>query len=156
MVSGFWLEGSRRIESVVYEAEQAYLNQFDDLAKRKRGVAYMPYEGASGSMVVINLGGHKDNYAQWDEVYSEKGGKYKMILRYVPVAGKEREINDRRLEVTVNGDRVTVDSLETAGSKRIAQCTVTVNLKKGYNDVKIGSRFTWTPDLDCFLLVPME
>lgn len=79
-----------------------------------------------------------------------------MILRYVPVAGKEREINDRRLEVTVNGDRVTVDSLETAGSKRIAQCTVTVNLKKGYNDVKIGSRFTWTPDLDCFLLVPME
>lgn len=150
------VEGSRRIEPVVYEAEHAYLNQFDDLAKRKRGVAYMPYEGASGSMVVTNLGGHKDNYAQWDEVYSEKGGKYKMILRYVPVAGKEREINDRRLEVTVNGDRMTVDSLETAGSKRIAQCTVTVNLKKGYNDVKIGSRFTWTPDLDCFLLVPME
>lgn len=150
------VEGSRRIEPVVYEAEHAYLNQFDDLAKRKRGVAYMSYEGASGSMVVTNLGGHKDNYAQWDEVYSEKGGKYKMILRYVPVAGKECEINDRRLEVTVNGDRVTVDSLETAGSKRIAQCTVTVNLKKGYNDVKIGSRFTWTPDLDCFLLVPME
>ena len=150
------VEGSRRLEPVLYEAEQAYLNGFDDLAKRKRGVAYMPFEGASGSMVVTNLGGHKENYAQWDEVFSEKGGKYKMIVRYIPVAQREREINDRRLEVTVNGTRVTLDNLETDSTQGIAQAELVVDLQKGYNVVRIGSRFTWTPDLDCFMLAPVE
>lgn len=150
------VEGSRRLEPVLYEAEQAYLNGFDDLAKRKRGVAYMPFEGASGSMVVTNLGGHKENYAQWDEVFSEKGGKYKMIVRYIPVAQREREINDRRLEVTVNGIRVTLDNLETDSTQGIAQAELVVDLQKGYNVVRIGSRFTWTPDLDCFMLAPVE
>lgn len=59
-----------------YEAEQAYLNQFDDLGKRKRGIAFMPFETASGGMTITNLGGHKDNYAQWNEVFSEQGGTY--------------------------------------------------------------------------------
>ena len=116
----------------------------------------MPFEGASGSMVVTNLGGHKENYAQWDEVFSEKGGKYKMIVRYIPVAQREREINDRRLEVTVNGTRVTLDNLETDSTQGIAQAELVVDLQKGYNVVRIGSRFTWTPDLDCFMLAPVE
>lgn len=146
------VEGEERLEPVRYEAEQAYLHQFDNLAKRPRGVAYLPYEGASGGMLVTNLGGHRDNYARWNEVFSEEGGRYRMTVCYVPAAKREREINDRRLEVTVNGTRVSLTELETDRSKGVCRAELTVDLQKGYNTVSIGSRLTWTPDLDCFVL----
>lgn len=146
------VEGEERLEPVRYEAEQAYLHQFDNLAKRPRGVAYLPYEGASGDMLVTNLGGHRDNYARWNEVFSEEGGRYRMTVCYVPAAKREREINDRRLEVTVNGTWVSLTELETDRSKGVCRAELTVDLQKGYNTVSIGSRLTWTPDLDCFVL----
>lgn len=151
------VEAEKRIEPVIYEAEQAYLNNFDDLAKKKRGVAFMPYDKASGSMTVANLGGHKENYAQWNEVYSQNGGKYTMTICYVPAeTGKSqignKEVKDRRIEVTVNGDRTDFDQLETDRSKGVCSITLPVTLQKGYNVVKIGSRLSWCPDIDCFRL----
>lgn len=150
------VEGERRMEPTRYEAEQAYLNQFDDLGKRKREIAFMPFETASGGMTITNLGGHKDNYAQWNEVFSEQGGTYQMTVQYIPAEKKEREISDRRLEVTVNGNMTVADKLETDRSKGVAQTTFTVNLQKGYNVIRIGSRFSWSPDLDCFTLTPVK
>lgn len=85
------LEGEMRVEPCVYEAEWAYLNMYDALAKKKRGIVFMPYQSALGGMVVSNLGGHKDNYTEWNEVYSENGGKYKMTVYYAPVKKKGRE-----------------------------------------------------------------
>ena len=35
-------------------------------------------------MLVTNLGGHRDNYARWNEVFSEEGGRYRMTVCYVP------------------------------------------------------------------------
>ncbi len=91
----------------------------------------MPFETASGGMAITNLGGHKDNYAQWNEVFSEQGGTYQMTVQYIPAEKKEREISDRRLEVTINGNMTVTDKLETDRSKGVAQMTFTVNLQKG-------------------------
>lgn len=150
------IEGRKRIEPCIYEAEQAFLNQFDDLAKRRRGVAFMPFEGASGNMTVTNLGGHKDNYAQWDEVFSETGGKYMMKVCYVPSArrkiGSIMEIDDRRIEVSVNGNMYCFDKLETNRDEGVKNVEFEVELQKGYNFVKIGSRYSWTPDIDCLIV----
>ena len=155
------VEGEKRIEPIRYEAEQAYLNLFDDLGKRKRGVTFMPSSYASGKMTVINLGGQEDNYAQWDNVYSEKGGQYLMDIYYVPIKKgrssiKEREINDYRMEISVNGDMFCLKDFESEESKGIRSIQHTINLKKGYNTIKIGSRYTWVPDLDCFTLTPKK
>lgn len=149
------VEGEQRLEPVRYEAEQAYLNQFDDLAKRERIVGYKPYDGASGGMVVSNLGGSRDNYAEWKEVYSERGGKYLMHIAYVSTGKKDRQINDRILEVEVNGNRVVVDNLKK-DTKTVATVEVPVELKPGYNVVRMSSRLTWTPDIDCFTLEPVN
>ena len=155
------VEGEKRIEPIRYEAEQAYLNLFDDLGKRKRGVTFMPSSYASGKMTVINLGGQEDNYAQWDNVYSEKGGQYLMDIYYAPIKKgrssiKEREINDYRMEISVNGDMFCLKDFESEESKGIRRIQHTINLKKGYNTIKIGSRYTWVPDLDCFILTPKK
>lgn len=149
-------EAERRLEPQLYEAEHAYLNEFDDLAKHPRGVAYMPFEGASGGMTICNVGGHASNYAEWKEVFSEKGGAYRMTIHYVPAERREREISDRRLTVSVNGNQVELDGLETDRSKGVATVALTVTLRPGYNVVRMGSRLTWTPDLDCFTLVPLS
>lgn len=145
------LEGEKRLEPFRYEAEQAYLNQFDDLGKRNRGVAYMPYAGASGGMVVTNLGGERDNYAEWKDVYSEVGGAYDMCIAYVPSKKQERQINDRRIEVEINGNIFVVEHLEK-DKDDIEFVHVPINLNKGYNVVRILSHLTWTPDIDCFTL----
>lgn len=150
------VEGEKRTDPVRYEAEQAYLNQYDALLKRPRAVAYQSFEGASGDMTICNLGGHKDNYAEWNEVYSSTGGKYKLQIHYVPAGKREREIEDRRMEVTVNGNRTTISNLETDRSKGVSVVEIPVELNKGYNVVRIGSRYTWTPDLDCLVVEAVE
>lgn len=153
------VEAEKRVERTVYEAEQAYLNQFDALGKRKRGVNYMPFDGAPGGMTVCNLGGYKDNYAEWNKVFSEKGGKYKMTISYVPSDNtksqiKNKEVKDRRIEVTVNGNRTSLNNPETDRSKGVQKVNIEVELQPGYNVVRMGSRLSWSHDIDCFVLEP--
>ena len=145
------LEASERLEPTLYEAEQAYLNLYNDLAK-PRSVVYAPYEGASGGMVVSNLGGQAENYAEWNEVYSERGGLYEMCIHYVPALGSEKELPDRKLEVSVNGHQTLLDNLEDDPARGVVQTTLLVRLKAGYNIVRMCSPYTWTPDIDCFTL----
>ena len=147
----FRLEARKRLEPEHYEAEWAYLNAYNDLA-RPRTVLYAPYEGASGGMVVSNLGGQAANYAEWRDVYSEKGGRYEMCISYVPAVGSDLEIRDRKLEVSVNGTKVLLDDLESDPSKGVMQVSLPVELKAGYNVVRMCSPYTWTPDIDCFTL----
>lgn len=141
------LKGEKRLEPTRYEAEWAYLPCFNDLGKQKRIVTYIPMLQASGGMKVGYLGGSKENYAEWKEVYSEKGGIYEMTIHYIP--GKFR-----KLQVDVNHDKVVVfDQLEVEGDKeRIATVQCKVELKPGNNVVRMGSAYTWAPDIDCFTL----
>lgn len=147
----FRLEARKRLEPERYEAEWAYLPLYNDLAK-PRSVVYAPYAGASGGMVVSNLGGQAENYAEWNEVYSERGGCYEMCISYVPAAGSGREIRDRKLEVSVNGDKVLLDDLESDPACGVVQVVIPVKLNPGYNVVRMCSPYTWTPDIDCFTL----
>lgn len=146
------LEAEERLEPLLYEAEWAYLPLFDDLGKRARGVAYISCKGASGGMMVTNLGGEAENYAEWNEVYSCKGGTYKMHIFYVPASHKAREIKDRKLEVEVNGQKVMLENLETDASRGVCTVTLPIELKAGNNVVRMGSPYTWAPNIDCFIL----
>ena len=141
------LEGEQRLEPTRYEAEWAYLPCFNDLAKQKRMVTYIPMQQASGRMKVGYLGGSKENYAEWQEVYSEEGGLYEMTIHYIP--GKFR-----KLQVDVNHDKaVLFDQFEVEGDEeRIATIKLQVELKPGNNVVRMGSLYTWAPYLDCFTL----
>lgn len=145
------LKARKRLEPVLYEAEWAYLHEYNDLAK-PRSVLYAPYEGASGGMIVSNLGGQASNYAEWSEVYSEHGGRYEMCISYVPAVGSKLELRDRKLEVSVNDSKVLLDQLESDPSKGVMKVVVPVELKAGYNVVRMCSPYTWTPDIDCFTL----
>ena len=141
--SGMFLrmEGDTRLEPTVYEAEWAYLPLYNDLGKNSKGISYA-YDGeASGKMKVGFIGGQPENYAEWAEVYSDKGGRYHMTINYS--YGKDRE-----LELTVNDSTIKIHSL--ADDDDHHQLTVPVDLKPGYNLVRMGNSYNWAPDIDNF------
>ncbi|MDD3039354.1 alpha-galactosidase [Bacteroides sp.] len=137
------MEGENRLEPTLYEAEWAYLPLYNDLGKNSKGIVYS-YDGqASGKMKVGFIGGQPENYAEWSEVYSEKGGRYNMMINYS--FGK-----DRQLDVTVNGKTTRINSLSDNNDHN--QITVPVELKPGYNVIRMGNSYNWAPDVDYFTL----
>ncbi len=85
------VEGKKRLEPTLYEAEWSYLPLFNDLGKNSKAVRYQSQEEASGKMMVGYLGGQPENYAEWKEVYSETGGSYEMTIRYAQGGGRQYE-----------------------------------------------------------------
>ena len=139
------MEAEKRLEPDRYEAEWAYLPCFDDLGKNLKQILYAVSPGCSGGMKVHHLGGSEENYAEWREVYSEKGGQYEMTIRYCsPV--------DRKLEIWVNGMEHEMEGLNSGGEDELREASCTVVLDSGYNNIRMGNRFGWAPDVDMFIL----
>lgn len=141
----FRIEAEKRLESSLYEAEWAYLPCYDDLGTHSKSIRYAPCEKASGKMTVSFIGGSSENYAEWDNVYSKKGGAYEMKIFYLPE-------KNRKLEVNINGKSYFFKNLETDSSKGIMTITLSVQLNRGENTIRIGSPYCWAPDIDCFTL----
>lgn len=136
-------EAQKRLEPTVYEAEWGYLPCFDNLGKDKRQVLYAYQPGASLGMTVSYLGGRKENLLRWDQVYSEMGGMYDMVVTYLPA-------EHRGLQVAVNGKNIVVENLKAKGGW--STVTIPVFLKKGYNVVEMGNPYAWAVDIDKFEL----
>lgn len=150
------VEGRVRLEPSLYEAEWAYLPLFDDLDADVRGICHQPCDGASGGMIVSNAGTRYDNHLEWAEVWSSEGGMYEMTISYVPAAVGEREINDQCIEVEVNGRTTLLRQIERDRTKGLCRVSLPVRLNPGYNTVRMGSSYTWAPDIDCFTLRKIE
>ena len=139
------MEAERRLEPERYEAERAFLPCFDDLGKQPKPVLYLASPQCSGGMKVFRLGGREENFAEWPEVYSEKGGQYEMTVSYCSPS-------PRKLEVWVNGTLHELSNLSSGSSDSVASATLPVTLVPGYNVVRMGNRYGWAPDIDCFTL----
>lgn len=108
-------------------------------------------------MLVTNIGGSSQNYMEWKDVYSQKGGAYTMTISYLPPKAGKREVNDRRIEVEVNGEKqAPLKQLQQNSTEGLCTVSLPVRLKPGYNTIRMGSAYTWTPDIDCFTLMPSE
>ena len=143
--SGMFLrmEGENRLEPTLYEAEWAYLPLYNDLGKNSKGIVYSYDRQASGKMKVGFIGGQPENYAEWSEVYSEKGGRYNMTINYSFGKG-------RQLDLTVNDTTTRINSL--ADDDNHHQIIVPVELKPGYNVIRMCNSYNWAPDIDNFTL----
>lgn len=113
------------------------------VGKNPKGIIYAADQEASGKMKVGFLGGQPENYAEWPEVYSADGGRYQMTVHYSFGKG-------RQLEIDVNGIVTKIDSL--GEDDKHNQVTIPVDLKAGYNHIRMGNSYNWAPDIDCFTL----
>lgn len=145
------LEGKTRLEPSRYEAETAFLPQYNDLGKRSRGIDFKQVDEASGKMLVANIGGEAENTIDWNEVYSQKGGKYTIKIACMITTG-ERSLTDHKLLLTVNGVSQFVP-LNTEVVNKLQTVEAVIDLKPGYNTIQMGSPYTWAPNIDCFELI---
>ena len=151
------LEAEQRLEPTRYEAEWAYLPLYNDLGKQARIISPRPFEGASGRMIVTHVGGSKDNYMEWSNIYSDNGGNYTLTIAYLPPEAGKREVNDRLVEIEINGQAYApIKKLAKSRSEGICTVSLTVRLVPGRNTIRLGSAYTWTPDIDCITLEPQS
>ena len=140
------MKGRNRLEPTHYEAEWASLNCFQ-LYNSREAAYYVKGQGnaISGKTKVGNLGSYAENYAEWDKVYSNKGGNYQLSIYYM--TGE-----NRNLTVIVNGQTYELKSLHSGSWDTPAVHTMDVRLNKGYNTIRMGNPTAWAPDIDCFKL----
>lgn len=131
------VEGER-IEPVLYEAEWGYCPDFT--AIRGTGVKYIPVEGASGSAVATNLGDSPMNYLEWADVFSLKGGKYRISVRF-----SSPEAVDFDLVVNGKAHHASVATTDSA----FVEIPFDVEFLKGENDVRISGVTSSKVALDC-------
>lgn len=131
------VEGER-IEPVLYEAEWGYCPDFT--AIRGTGVKYIPVEGASGRAVATNLGDSPTNYLEWADVFSLKGGKYR-----ISVCFSSPEAVDFDLVVNGKAHHASVAATDSA----FVEIPFEVELLKGENDVRISGVTLSQVALDC-------
>lgn len=133
----------QRTEQLCYEGEHAYLHQF--VAWEKEKAHYQNEPNASGGKKIVFLGKGKENYAEWRNVYSEKGGRYELTLYYY--------CDDHRdLTVTVNGKEIQLYNLNSGLPNARASVTIPILLQKGENTIRMNNENTWAPDIDAFTL----
>ena len=131
------VEGER-IEPVLYEAEWGYCPDFT--AIRGTGVKYIPVEGASGRAVATNLGDSPTNYLEWGDVFSLKGGKYRISVRF-----SSPEAVDFDLVVNGKAHHASVAATDSA----FVEIPFDVEFLKGENDVRISGVTSSKVALDC-------
>lgn len=136
-----------RTEQTVYEGEQAYLHAFVAWDKTK---AHYQYDTkASCNHKIVFLGNDENNYAEWNKIYSQKGGRYELTIYY--------DTDEQRdLVLTVNGEKLVLSALCSGLKNASSSVTVTVDLKKGYNTVRMGNSKGWAPNIDRFELKRIE
>lgn len=71
-------EGLKRTEPETYEAEWAFCKAFNDIGTSP--VSYLTSDTLSCGYATAGLGGSPDNYIDWTDVYSRRGGQYEATL----------------------------------------------------------------------------
>lgn len=141
----FFVTG-KRAEKKTYQAEESWMKAYQELGKQGTAV-YVPCEAADQGEYAGTLGNHPDNYLEWRNVYSKKGGKYTISIRYASA-------DPRNMELSVNGVAVKYLTGLSSGdyTKSWSTVEVPIELKKGMNTVRLSNANDWMPNIDCMTL----
>lgn len=142
-------EGERRIERTRYEAETAYISDYQELKNNQteRTGIYEAAAYCSSGFKAGWLGCSNDNDLVWRDVYSTEGGEYTLTIGYI--SGESRSIS-----IDVNGSRIGTVSVSSGGWQTVARRDVKVQLLPGHNTIRLYNAASWMPDIDYIDLVP--
>ena len=146
------LEATQRIERSLYEAETAFLSEYQELHDAfSVATAYYEKDAAcSGGAKVVNLGRKPKNDLRWLDVYSETGGEYEVTIDILPtpealqISEWDSNPGGYQFFLSVNdgvGNRVRLDKDSTSA-------TITVTLPAGSNVVRLYDDRYLMPGID--------
>ncbi len=143
------LEGLERLERVRYEAETAWLSDYQELYNNVafRTATYTPVEACSGRMAVTQLGYKPTNDLQWRDVRSVEGGAYRLTLRcFAP--------DKRTIYLSVGTGPACV--VEVPAAPDWQDVDVEVHLERGTNVVRLANDRSAMPDIDYMDIQPVS
>ena len=137
------LEADERLERKVYEAETAWLTDYQEIKNNEvYGTAiYSEKNGCSGGVAVGWLGNRDSNDLQWRNVYSKEGGEY--TLRVYFVTG-----DNRTMKLSVNGGTPMTYTGNSGGWGTVGSAEFDVVLEKGENVVRLFNESGYMGDID--------
>lgn len=119
-------EGEQRLERTRYEAETAYISNYQEL-KNNQAEHTGIYEYAdycSSGLKAGWLGYNEKNDLVWRDVYSNDGGDYKLTIAYI--SGENRNIR-----IDINGKRVNTVNVNSGGWSTVARKPSPYTWRKG-------------------------
>ncbi len=134
------LTGQGRLDRERYEAECAYISDYQELWNNQaRGTGIYEYDdNCSVGMKATWLGGRADNDLVWRNVFVQRGFRAKLVFK-CESAG--------RFCVSVNGKDVATVDAPSSG-----RYTVRATLLKGDNTVRLHNDTVRMPDIDYMLV----
>ena len=140
----------KRIEKSVYQAEESYMKMFSTIEGVSSPV-YLPNETADMGMYAAGLGCNPDNWLQWNNVFSCKGGDYIATVRYTST-------QPTAFKMSVNGsEAASFENLSTGDDSAAWDVVnVKVRLQKGLNEIRLSNDTGLMPSIDCLTLHKAE
>ena len=145
--AAFFIKG-KRLERAVYQAEEAWLKMFHEMWKNEYAQYNLSDQASQGAYVGY-LGNNAENYMEWRNVYSERGGDYILGIRYASE-------DSRNLSMTINdSQQLTLHNLSSGSySDNWKTATVRIKLRKGQNVIRLYNSEGWAPNIDAIELKP--
>ena len=140
------LEAEHRLERTLYEAEAGYIEAYQELKNNQAThTAIYEYDDlCSGGLKATGLGMSQANALQWKNVYSRKGGEYRLRVRIADGSTNEH----RTFSVEVNG--------KTLGVLSSTDHIMNIRLKKGENTIRLYNATQWMPNIDCIFVEAIQ
>ena len=140
------VDAERRVERTVYEAETAFLTDYQELRDAAKAGTAFPgaLPGASGGVAVRYLGNRPTNDLIWKDVNIVKGGKRTLAFS---CAAPEK----RSFIVEVDGVRKAEVAVEPTGGtfKRVS---VEVEIPAGLHAIRLSNPTAFAPDMDAMII----
>ena len=137
------LEAQRRLPRYIYEAETAFLHDYQEIYNNQSlGTAiYDRSSSASGGAMVGWLGGKRSNSLEWRDVYVVEEADYTV---HFCAAAKE----SRPFSVVLNGEEAGTVSVQTTDWTAFKEYDMTLHLKAGSNSILLYNESGWMPNMD--------
>ena len=135
-------DAERRIARRAYEAETAFLADYQELSDAvKAGTAFPDQRAdASGGVIVRFLGGRATNDLVWPQVEVDAAGEYVLAFDYASP-------DDRAFDLSVDGGAPIRVAAPATGGK-ISQVSVRMHLASGLHSIRLRNDSAWMPDVD--------
>ena len=137
------LEAEQRLERYIYEAETAFLHDYQEIYNNQSvgSAVYGTNSSASGGASVGWLGGKRSNSLLWKDVYVIEEADYD--VHFSAASGESRPFT-----VVLNGEKAGTVSVNTNGWSTFKEYGMTLHLKAGSNTVELYNESGWMPNID--------
>ena len=137
------LEAEERLERCIYEAETAFLHDYQEIINNQAigSAIYETPSSASGGASVGWLGGKRSNSLLWKDVYVIEEADY--TVHFSVASGETRPFN-----VVLNGEEMGTISVLTNSWSTFKEYNMTLHLNAGSNNIELYNESGWMPNVD--------